>query len=109
MKFVDIDDSAELTIRCKADRNFDLTINLNRDLTGKSHKLQVSDGTTTILSFAPSDGLQTLSTSVKLSKIATDMAVQTGYFRYDLIEIDGDNVDNIFHGWFAIEPSVTSL
>ncbi len=107
MKYIDVDESAELTIRCKTNRSFNLTVNLTRDLTGKNFKLQAN--TTPPLTFASNDGLTVQGTSIVLNKTPTEMSLPTGTYQYDLVELSGDNADNIFHGWFIIEPSITTL
>mgnify|MGYP001811235444 CR=1 FL=1 len=105
MRFIDVDDSAKLDIRCKRNRSFDLTINLNKDTTGKTYQLQVDNG----LTFSVGNGLTINARSITLSKLPALMDVATGVFAYDLVEIDGGKVNNVFYGNFIIEPSVTSL
>ena len=105
MRFIDVDDSAKLDIRCKRNRSFDLEINLNKDTTGKTYKLQVSNG----LTFAVTNGLTINARSITLSKLPGAMDLATGVFTYDLVEIDGGKANNVFHGNFILEPSITTL
>ena len=107
MKYIDVDEANELTIRCKQNRSFDVLINLNRDLTGKTYKLQVDSDPA--LTFESGNGLTTQGQSVRLVKTPAQMSLPTGCYNYDLVELSGSNADNVFTGWFIVEPSITTL
>ncbi|GAB3734994.1 hypothetical protein [Spirosoma lituiforme] len=111
MNVIDVDEAVELTIRCKANRTFDLVVNLNRDTTGKTYKLDVRDSSDALLlSFVSGQGMTQQPQAVKLSKSPSEMEQPTGCYRYDLVEIDANQgAENIFFGWFIIQPSHTQL
>lgn len=109
MRTIDVDEAAELTIWCKANRTFDMAVNLNRSTSGKSYKLQVKSNDTLLLSFASGSGLSLQPTAVQLYKSPSEMDLPTGCYGYDLVEISGANAENIFFGWFIIQPAYTTL
>ncbi len=112
MQTIDIDSSQELTIRTKQARSFQLAFNLNRNLTGKSFRMDVTGGYDTegpVVSFSPGDGLVVNGMSVELSKTPDLMNIPTGVYAYDLVEITGTVAENIFHGPFIVEPSITTI
>lgn len=109
MRTIDVDEAAELTIRCKANRTFDMAVNLNRSTTGKSYKLQVKSHDTNLLTFALGEGLTIQPTAVQLYKSPSEMDLPTGCYEYDLVETSGTNAENVFFGWFIIQPAYTTL
>ena len=114
MKIINVDEAAELTLQCKKNRTFDLTVNLNRDTLDKSYKLQVNSNDTplaglSLLTFTPGDGLTINPRSLTLLKSPHEMDLPTGCYQYDLVEISGDQAENVFFGWFIVEPSFTTI
>ncbi|WP_080058964.1 hypothetical protein [Spirosoma aerolatum] len=108
MNLINTDESAELTIECPANRTFDLTVNLNRDTVGKNYKMTVKKrDDTVLLSFAVDHGLTILTRAVRLLKTPAQMGIPTGCYQYDLVEIAGSAMENVFRGWFIVKPSFT--
>ena len=109
---LDIEEAQDLQIRCRKSRTFDLDVDTQSDLTGRTLKMQVRDDSgTLILTFQPSDEtLTVVGTTVRLRQTDTAMNVPCGCFRYDLIARHTDGfTETLLEGDFLIKPSITNV
>lgn len=109
MKFIDVDSSEQLTIHTKQARSFALAFNLNRNISGHTFCMDVVGSTGPVVSFRAGDGLVINGSSVELTRTPDLMNVPTGVYAYDLVEVIGDVAENIYHGPFIVEPSITTI
>jgi hypothetical protein len=109
MKLIDVDNSDELTIRTRQARSFALAFNLNRNLAGKTYRMDVAGNDGPVISFSANDGLVVNGSSVELTKTPDQMNIPTGVYAYDLVEITGNQAENVSHGAFIVVPSVTTI
>lgn len=106
---IDTDEAVLLDIFCTAGRDFDLTIDLHRSLTGEGFRLEVRDvAGAVILTFNQVSGTINLNgTSLVLHQSHGAMNLPAGVYGYDLINELGLRRENVTKGYFTIRPSVT--
>lgn len=107
MNTINVDESVELTIRCRQHRTFDLAINLGRDLTGLLYDLGV-EGRPELNASTDVNGPITIEgTVVHIRLSAGQMDVPTGTYRYELLERNEqtNTKETVLYGWFIIQPA----
>lgn len=102
---INLDEAVELDIYAKANRTFHCQIDHDRTITGNLTFTARSEFGGTLITMDETSGITVDARRITIYQDA--LPAPTGVYRYDLIEVNGARVDNLFIGRLLIEPSIS--